>query len=91
MRIYDAEIKLRSLLFTCLFIAINTPQEDAKKIKPQAKPEPVERRKTFSAKINDKSLRVSKHYKTFYDNFSSKSPVRPTTGKHRIKLAFKNS
>ncbi|OMJ72070.1 hypothetical protein SteCoe_29577 [Stentor coeruleus] len=89
MRIYDAEIKLRSILFTCLFIAINIPQEDMKKPKTPTKSESVERRKTFSAKINDKSLRVSKHCKTFYESFSSKSPVRPTTGKQRIKLAFK--
>ncbi|OMJ85529.1 hypothetical protein SteCoe_13146 [Stentor coeruleus] len=87
MRIYDAEIKLRSILYACLFISIITPQENPKTIKnPARNDNPPERKKTFSAKINDKSPRIYRHYKTFYDSFLSKSPIRPNTGKQRIKI-----
>jgi calcium/calmodulin-dependent protein kinase I len=87
MRIYDAEIKLRSIFFACMFAALVLPEETRFAREPK-KVEFMERRKTFSAKAKkpkEPSPRI-KHFKTFYDNFYSKSPIRPYTGKQRVKI-----
>lgn len=87
MRIYDAEIKLRSILYTFMFIAISVPQEEPRlpnDVKPVESPTP--KRKTFSAKLPEKGPRVPRHYKTFYEDFVSRSPTRPISGKYKLKI-----
>jgi serine/threonine protein kinase len=86
MRIYDAEIKLRSILYACVFLAINCPKEEAQRYcrEPVKHPNVVERRKTFSAKVDCGLARGQRAYKTLYESFTSKSPIRPHTGKHRL-------
>lgn len=87
MRIYDAEIKLRCIFYSCMFAAVVSPEE-SRYSREAEKVEMIERRKTFSAKANkqkEPSPRI-KHFKTYYENFYSKSPVRPHTGKQRLKI-----
>lgn len=85
MRIYDAEIKLRCIFYTCMLISLSIPEDSRFSREPMKTEYIGERRKTFSAKIKDTPSRI-KHFKTYYDQFSSKSPTRPHTGKQRIKI-----
>ena len=86
MRIYDAEIKLRSLLYTYIFIALTMPEEIRFSKETKIIEQPKQKRKTYSAKIPEKLVRAPRHYKTFYEDYTSKSPVRPITGKQRFKI-----
>jgi calcium/calmodulin-dependent protein kinase I len=84
MRIYDAELKLRNILYTILFISLNIPYAEVK-CDEVAKSEAIERRKTISAKVPLHYPRISKRFKTLYGDFASRSPIRPITAKQKLK------
>ena len=87
MRIYDAELKLRSFIYTFMFVSLCLPKDGirfSRDVKPVVNILP--KRKTYSAKLPEKLVRPPRHYKTFYEDFVNKSPVRPISGKLKNKL-----
>ena len=87
MRIYDAEIKLRSFIYTFMFVSLCLPKDG---IRFSREVKPVEaciaKRKTYSAKLPEKLVRAPRRYRTFYDDFTSKSPVRPISARNKSKI-----